>query len=212
MLALTSHPREAMFRHPTRLRPVRRRQENMRLQTTTDGHDLGQLLARCGKGDRAAFEQLYRLQSARLYGLALRITRQSSLASDAVQEALLQVWQNAARYDAERGTAESWLHGLVRYRALDIARRQSRETIQDTLAERADEAPDALAQLVTSSDGAALARCMGELEPERQRLIRLAFTDGLTHSQLATLLNEPLGTVKSWIRRALSVLRRCLAP
>jgi RNA polymerase sigma-70 factor (ECF subfamily) len=191
---------------------MRRRQESVRLQTTIGGRDLGQLLARCGNGDRAAFEQLYRLQSARLYGLALRITRQSSLASDAVQEALLQVWQNAARYDAERGTAESWLNGLVRYRALDIARRQSRETIQDTLPERADEGPDALAQLITSNDGAALAQCMDELEPERQRLIRLAFTDGLTHSQLATLLNEPLGTVKSWIRRALAVLRRCLAP
>jgi RNA polymerase sigma-70 factor (ECF subfamily) len=182
------------------------------LQTTIARPELAQLLTRCAAGDRGAFEQLYRQQSARLYGLALRITRQSSLAADAVQEALLQAWQNAARYDESRGSAESWLMGLVRYRALDIARRQTREAPRDDLPERVDETPDALSQLITTTDGAALARCLAELSPERQRLICMAFTDGLSHSELSTLLDEPLGTIKSWIRRALSALRRCLAP
>lgn len=180
------------------------------MQTVTPANDLSQLLVRCAAGDRVAFEQVYRLQSSRLYGLALRITRQSSLAADAVQEALLQVWQNAARYDAERGTAESWLMGLVRYRALDIARRQTRESPSDAIPDRADESPDALSLLMATNDGAALARCLAELPPDRQRLIRLAFTDGLTHTELAETLSEPLGTVKSWIRRALGALRRCL--
>jgi RNA polymerase sigma-70 factor (ECF subfamily) len=182
------------------------------LQTTIARADLAQLLTRCAAGDRGAFELLYRQQSARLYGLALRITRQSSLAADAMQEALLQAWQNAARYDESRGSAESWLMGLVRYRALDIARRQSREAPRDDLPERVDETPDALSQLITTTDGAALARCLAELPPERQRLICMAFTDGLSHSELSTLMDEPLGTIKSWIRRALSALRRCLAP
>ena len=175
-------------------------------------HDLSLLLTRCAGGDRAAFEQVYKLQSARLFGLALRITRQSSLAADAVQEALLQVWQNAARFDPTRGSAEAWLIGLVRYRALDIARRQSRETTRDTIPDAPDDSPDALSQLMTVSDGAALARCLRELAPDRQRLIRAAFTDGLTHNELAQHLNEPLGTVKSWIRRTLASLRRCLEP
>ena len=195
-----------------RCAPRRHWQGTERLQTTTARPDLSQLLTRCAGGDRGAFEQLYRLQSARLYGLALRITRQSSLAADAVQEALLQAWQNAARFDAGRGTAEAWLIGLVRYRALDIARRQSREAPRDDLPDRPDETPDALSQLITTGDGAALARCLGELAPERQRLIRLAFTDGLSHSELAVLLGEPLGTIKSWVRRALGALRRCLSP
>ncbi len=180
------------------------------MATTAD--DLAVLLTRCATGDRAAFEHVYRLQSARLYGLALRITRQPSLAADAVQEALLQVWRNAARFDPERGTAESWLIGLVRYRALDIARRQARETLQDTIPEQEDTAPDPLSRLMSSSDGAALVRCLAELPPERRQLIEAAFTEGLSHSELAIRLNEPLGTVKSWIRRALMSLRRCLAP
>jgi RNA polymerase sigma-70 factor (ECF subfamily) len=175
------------------------------------GADLSQLLARCAAGDRGAFEQLYRQQSSRLYGLALRITRQSSLAADAVQEALLQAWQNAGRFDPARGSPESWLMGLVRYRALDIARRQSRDAPGLEMPERADESPDALSVLITTTDGAALARCLQELPAERQRLIRMAFTDGLSHSELAAALGEPLGTIKSWIRRALTALRGCLA-
>jgi RNA polymerase sigma-70 factor (ECF subfamily) len=195
--------------------PVRRRsQGTARLQptsrSTTGPYLLSALLTRCAEGDRSAFEQLYKLQSARLYGLALRITRQSSLAADAVQEALLQAWQNAGRFDPTRGTAEAWLVGLVRFRALDIARRQSREITRETIPEREDDSPDALDSLITTDDGAALARCLAELDPDRQRLIRLAFTDGLSHNELATLLSEPLGTVKSWIRRSLSSLRRCL--
>jgi RNA polymerase sigma-70 factor (ECF subfamily) len=193
-------------------RAVRRTGRAPGLQTTMGGTDLSQLLTRCAAGDRGAFEQVYRLQSARLYGLALRITRQSSLASDAVQEALLQAWQNAGRFDAARGSAEAWLMGLVRYRALDIARRQTREGPREEMPERADESPDALSVLISSTDGAALARCLQELPAERQRLIFLAFTDGLSHSELSSVLGEPLGTVKSWIRRALSALRRCLAP
>jgi RNA polymerase sigma-70 factor (ECF subfamily) len=205
------------YKSPNMRRPLRRRlQGTPRLQPTarsiTGAYDLSELLTRCAGGDRGAFEQVYRLQSARLYGLALRITRQSSLAADAVQEALLQAWQNASRFDPTRGTAESWLVGLVRYRALDIARRRMRETTRDEMPEQVDESPGALDQLIGTDDGAALARCLEGLDPDRQRLIRLAFTDGLSHSELATLLEEPLGTVKSWIRRALSSLRRCLVP
>jgi RNA polymerase sigma-70 factor (ECF subfamily) len=145
-----------------------------------------------------------------MYGVALRITREAGLASDAVQEALLQVWKNAARFDHTRGTPESWLLGLVRYRALDIARRQSRESPSDSLPERMDEGPDALAVLMTSSDGAALGNCLRQLNPDRQKLIIMAFTEGLSHSELAARLGEPLGTIKSWIRRALTALRTCL--
>ena len=191
-------------------RPTRRTRGSSRLSTTIERHDLALLLTRCADGDRRAFELLYGQQSSRLYGLALRITRQSSSAADAVQEALLQVWRNAARYDASRGTPESWLASLVRYRALDIARRQVRESPTDSLPDRADDSPDALTRLMTTDEGAALARCLEQLPPDRQHLIRLAFTDGLSHSELSQSLGEPLGTVKSWIRRALTSLRGCL--
>ena len=177
----------------------------------TGGEDAGLLLARCAHGDRAAFERLYRLQSARLYAVAMRITRQPSLASDAVHDAFLQVWQNAARFDPNRGSVEGWMLGLVRYRALDITRRSSREAPEEAAHERADESPDALTQLIASTDGAALGRCLQLLEPDRRHLISLAFIEGLTHSELASRLDEPLGSVKSWIRRSLATLRKCLS-
>ena len=147
----------------------------------------------------------------RLYGIALRITRQASLAADATQDAFVQIWQQAHRFDPERGSAEALLVSMVRYRALDIVRRQSREVPGYEPDEREDEAPDALARLVSTAEGAALHRCLGELEADRRRLVVMAFVDGLSHSELAERLRVPLGTVKSWIRRSLLSLRECLA-
>src|SRR3954466_2874856 len=85
------------------------------------------LLHRCAGGDREAFRLLYDRWGSRLYGIALRITRQSSSAADALHDALLQIWQQAYRFDPERGGPEAWMVGIVRYRALDIVRRQARE-------------------------------------------------------------------------------------
>jgi RNA polymerase sigma-70 factor (ECF subfamily) len=172
--------------------------------------DLPTLLRLCAQGNKPAFRRLYELQSGRLFAVAMRITRQSGLAADAVHDAFLQVWQNASRFDATRGNVEGWLLSLVRYRALDIARRRSREEPGHDFAERVDEEPDPLARLVSSTEGAALHRCLQTLTEERRRLVSLAFVEGLTHSELAARLQLPLGTVKSWIRRSLAALRTCL--
>lgn len=172
--------------------------------------ELTELLRRCADADRAAFRRLYELQSPRLYGVALRITRQPALAADAVHDALLQVWQNARRFDINRGNPEAWLLSLVRYRALDITRRNSRELSGLELPDTVDDDPDPLAQLIGSVEGEALHRCLQTLPPDRRRLVVMAFIDGLTHSELAQRLDQPLGTVKSWIRRALLNLKRCL--
>ena len=168
------------------------------------------LLARCAQGDAKAFRSLYDASSARLYGVALRITRNPPLAADAVHDAMLQVWRNAARYDVERGNADGWLISLVRYRALDIARRQGRETTGVDMPERADEGPDALSKMLTDADSAALRVCLEQVEPPRRKLILLAFIEGLTQSEVAASVGQPLGTVKSSIRRALIGLRSCL--
>jgi RNA polymerase sigma-70 factor (ECF subfamily) len=173
--------------------------------------DTAGLLLRCANGDRAAFRTLYDCWGARLHGIALRITRQTALAADATHDAFVQVWQQARQYDPTRGSAEAFLVSLVRYRALDIVRRRAREVPGYEPAERPDETPDALAQLVGSAEGAALHRCLELLEAERRRLVVMAFVDGLSHSELADKLCVPLGTVKSWIRRSLLSLRECLA-
>ncbi len=170
------------------------------------------LLHRCATGDRRAFRTLYDRWGSRMLGIAMRITRQSALAADATQEAFVQVWQQAGRFDPARGSAEAFLVTLVRYRALDIVRRRSREVDGYEPPEQADDSPDALSQLVTSAEGAALHRCLGLLEPDRRKLIIMAFVDGLSHSELAARTGAPLGTLKSWIRRSLMSLRECLAP
>jgi len=97
-------------------------------------------------------------------------------------------------------------------RALDITRRNSREVSGLELPDSADDDPDPLAQLIGSADGEALRRCLQTLPPDRRRLVVMAFIDGLTHSELAQRLDQPLGTIKSWIRRALLNLKRCLEP
>ncbi len=178
---------------------------------TTQTEDAEALLARCAGGDRVAFRLLYDRWGSRLYGIALRITRQDAMAADATQDAFVQIWQQAHRFDPIRGSAAAWLIGILRYRALDNVRRRSREVAGYEPEEREDEAPDALARLVSSTEGAALHRCLKQLEEDRRRLVVLAFVDGLSHSELAARMNAPLGTVKSWIRRSLMSLRECLA-
>src|SRR5262249_13620464 len=133
------------------------------------------LLHRCAGGDRVAFRSLYDRWGNRLYGIALRITRQAALAADATQDAFVQIWQQAHRFDPERGSTEAWLVGIVRYRALDIMRRGAREVSGFEPPETADETPDALARLVSTAQGAALHRCLGELDADRRRLMVMAF-------------------------------------
>ena len=172
--------------------------------------DVAALLRSCADGDRRAFRRLYELQSPRLYGLALRMMRQPALAADAVHDAFIQVWQRSARFDPARGAAEAWLTSLVRYRAIDILRRRAREQYGHEREDEVDPSSDVLQQLGERAEGEALHRCLGELEEGQRKVVLLAFMEGLSHSELATRLQAPLGTVKSWVRRALLGLRRCL--
>ncbi len=174
------------------------------------GARTARLLELCAQGDAKAFRQLYEFGSAKLYGVALRITRNPALASDAVHDAMLQVWRNADRYSPDRGNADGWLSSLVRYRALDIIRKHGRESTGLEVPERVDEDPDALSRLVSQSDGAALRLCLQAVDAARRRLILLAFIDGLTQNEVAEQVGQPLGTVKSTIRRVLMGLRSCL--
>ena len=184
------------------------------MQATPDNsgsHDeVAMLLARCAEADGAAFRQLYDRYAAVLYGVAMRITRDAPLASDAVHDALLQVWRNAARFDPARGNGRAWLISLVRYRALDSVGRTKREVLGGEVPEVVDPDPLPLDRLQNSRDGEALRRCLEEVEPGRRTLVVLAFVEGLTHPEVADRVRQPLGTVKSGIRRALLALRACL--
>jgi len=171
---------------------------------------LATLIAAVAAGDDAAFRQIYDLRASRLFGIALRITRQEPLASDAVQEAFLELWRNAGRFDERRGNPDAWLATLVRYRALDMTRPRFREVSDEGLPEPVDHEPDPLARMEASTESAALRHCLEALDPERRAVLLQAFLDGLTHAELATRLHVPMGTVKAWIRRSLKSLRDCL--
>ena len=172
--------------------------------------DASALLQAVAEGDRGALQRLYKIEAGRLYAVALRIVRDSSLAGDVLHDAFLSAWRNAAQFDPQRGGASAWLTGIVRNRALDIMRRMSREVGSLELPELADETPDALSMTVRREDGVALRDCLSRLEEDRRGLIMMAFIDGLTHAEVAMRSRLPLGTVKSHIRRALLALRSCL--
>ena len=169
------------------------------------------LIEAVGRGSPVALKRLYDVESRRLYGIALRIARRPEIAADVLQEAFLQIWQNAATFSAERGAGAAWLTGVVRFRALDAVRKVGRETLSDDPA-LGDEVlePEVIEKLDAVAQTAALRRCLTLLEDEQRRCILLAFVDGLSHSQIAERIKAPLGSVKSWIRRGLHSLRRCL--
>jgi len=162
-------------------------------------------------GSQVALKRLYEIESRRLYGIALRIVRRPEVAAEVLQETFVQIWQNAAAFSNERGAGTAWLTGIVRFRALDAVRKAGREIPSDdpTLGDEAVE-PDVIDKIGASAEADALRRCLKLLEREQQLCIILAFVEGLSHSEVAAQIKAPLGSVKSWIRRGLLSLRRCL--
>jgi RNA polymerase sigma-70 factor (ECF subfamily) len=174
--------------------------------------DLPGLLAAVARGDRPALRAVYERQSVRLFGVANAILRDRDAAADALQDAFLRIAARAGQFDPARGAAEAWLAGIVRHAALDIARRRGREIPTDdpALGDQPVEA-DALERVAASAEGRRLRECLETLEPKNREGIVLAFVHGLSHPQIAARLDQPLGTVKAWIRRGLLRLRECLA-
>ena len=170
------------------------------------------LLARIAREDRAALQALYKLQSVRLFGVAMAILRDRDAASDAVHDGFVKIAHRAAQFDPERGAAEAWLGSVIRHAALDIARRRGREMPTDdaTLGDMPVEA-DQLESIAASENGARLRECLATLAEKNRQGILLAFVHGLSHPQIAAKLDMPLGTVKAWIRRGLLSLKECLA-
>ena len=173
------------------------------------------LLAACAGGDKAAFERLYRQTSAKLFGVALRIVRQEDLAEEVLQDCYIRIWNRAGDYREGLAAPMTWMASIVRNRSLDWLRRPNPEVIDvegQIIDATASDGPGPLDAVERLRDGTALARCLGELEAKQRQAILLAFHDGLTHSEMAKHLREPLGTVKTWVRRGLAKLKACLGP
>lgn len=174
---------------------------------------LVEALQRVAAGDRAALAEVYSATSAKLFGVCLRILPDRSEAEDALQEAYLTIWRNADRFDAKRGSPITWLVALTRNRALDRLRGRKALPLEpiDLASEIADSADGADRLIEQGQEAARLGTCLATLERGDTILIRAAFFEGSSYSELATRAATPLGTVKSRIRRALIRLRECLS-
>ena len=180
---------------------------------------LHDLLARTALGDRAAFAELYRRTSAHLFGVVLRINRDRGQVEDVLQETYVNVWRAAGGFDAARAQPLTWLTSIARNRAIDSLRRQQaqprlssgeQDEDEDVYDRAADDQPGPLELLQRVSDARALGACMEMLSAQQRQSVALAFYDGLSHAEVAARLHEPLGTVKSWVRRGLLALKACL--
>ena len=175
---------------------------------------LAGLLAQCALKNQRAFADLYGLTSAKLYGVALRILRRQDWAEDVLQECYVNIWNHAQNYAVQKSAPLTWMTSIVRNRCLDWLRRPRQEATgqEYDIAVEAwqDDAPGPMEQLMASSEAAALARCLQQLDSKQRQSIMLAFFNGLSHSELASHMGQPLGTVKTWVRRGLERLKGCL--
>ena len=175
--------------------------------------DLMPLIAR---EDPLAFEVFYDRHAGASYSLAYRIVGSRTAAEDVTQEALLSIWRSGARYDRARGSVRSWTLGIVRNRAIDLLRKESGRSPKlaaggDEILERraAEELTDI--EAVRRETAHEVRGAIKELPDDQSRVIQLAYYGGFSHSEIAEMLNEPLGTIKGRMRLGMDKIRATVA-
>jgi RNA polymerase sigma-70 factor, ECF subfamily len=172
-----------------------------------------ELLRAVAGGDERALEQLYDSYRLILFGLLMRILHSRAEAEDCLQEVFLQVWRQAATFDDARGRPFTWLVTMARSRAIDRLRALSSRdrTAQDAAREVVEEVSDAATDAIRSEQGARVRAALDALPEEQRRALELAYFEGLTQSEIATHLNQPLGTIKTRTRSGMMKLRELLS-
>ncbi|WP_134768156.1 ECF RNA polymerase sigma factor SigK [Nocardioides sp. 1609] len=174
------------------------------------GDVLSDLLRRSAKGDQQAFAQLYDATSARVYGLAVRVVRDPAQAEEVAQEAFLEVWRTASRFDSDRGSALSWLMTICHRKAVDRVRSAEASSRRDTSYNQHNQAidHDTTADAAQASMEARRVRdALTGLTEVQREAIELAYFGGYTHTEVAGMLDLPVGTAKTRIRDGLIRLR-----
>ena len=180
-----------------------------RIETLPPEIELAQLLQRCAAQDSAAFRTLYDKTSPIIFARLLRMLRRRSVAEEVLQDVYVRIWQRAAQYEVTRGRALAWMVTIARYCAIDLMRRERMTLVSDdSLGEIADEsaADDGGLEKPNNFD-----HCIGKLNDNTRKCLTLAFVEGRSHDEIARLTTNPLGSVKSWIRRGLLSLKDCLS-
>ncbi len=170
--------------------------------------DLMQLVS---KGDPRAFELLYDRHASVAFSLAYRMTGLRGVAEDVVQEAFLSIWRSGARYDHTRGSVRTWVLGVVHHRAIDALRRNLRHSTRRASDEGIEERFEATertdVQAARREEAAEVRDALAALPAEQSKVIELAYFGGFSHSEIADMLDTPVGTVKGRIRLGLEKMR-----
>ena len=173
--------------------------------------DVDVLVRRVARADASAFEALYDELSSSVFGLARRVVRDPARAEDVTQEVFLEVWRQAARFDSTLGKAKTWVMTIAHRRAVDAVRRNESQKRQDekTAPEQVslDEPADSL---IAAEEHGAVRECLETLTDLQLEAVRLAYFNGYTYNEVATLLDRPLPTIKTRMRDGLIRLRDCL--
>jgi RNA polymerase sigma-70 factor (ECF subfamily) len=174
--------------------------------------ELVQLLGAIAKGDAAAFERLYDATKAKLYGVLLRILGRPELAEEVMQETYLKVWKMADKFDPLQASPITWMVAMARNRAIDIVRKRAEISIEEEPEAQnvASDSPSPLARREMTEELKRLLGCLGKLDPEKQRIVLLAYYSGWSREQLSTKLDIPVNTIKTWLRRSLLEIRECM--
>ena len=179
---------------------------------STDASDEALLERLSANADENALSELYDRYQASMYGLAMRITNDAAMAQDAVQEAFVGVWRNAARYSGARASVRTWILSITHHRAIDLVRRrrQTSPLPETDAVEEAFRVPDVWPEVARAADAAAVRDAMSSLPDSQRQAIELAYFGGLTQTEIADKTGAPLGTIKSRVRLGLMQLRRIL--
>jgi len=172
---------------------------------------LQSLLDRCAAADSSALERLYELASPLLFAALTRILRRRALAEEALQDVFVSIWQRASQFQASRGRPMAWMMSIARYRAIDLLRHErSSPALVPDLPERGEPGDEKEEPASWMPATGLLERCLGLLNDQQRSCLELAYVGGNSHEDISRLTGNPLGTVKSWIRRGLQSLRKCL--
>jgi len=178
---------------------------------TTTPADIEDMIVRVGMHDHAAFQSLYSATSAKLFGIILCVLKDRAASEDVLQEVYVRLWQGGAEtFTSGKASPISWLATIARNRAIDRLRVTKPTRDLDHAPEMVEPSPGPEAQAIASSERAAINTYLGELDPDRAAAVRGAYLDGDTYAELAARFDVPLNTIRTWLRRSLMSLKKCL--
>ncbi len=180
----------------------------------TDNQKLNELLLQVSLSNQKAFTQLYKLSSAKLFAISIRIIKEQSLAEDILQESFMQIWNKAASFDVQKAQAITWMGTIVRNKSIDLIRKRVKENncidLEEELIDVKDEVNNPENLAIAKGMLNDVNKCMTTFKSDYRSVILLSYLEGYSHQQIANKIEKPIGTIKSWISRGTEELKKCL--